>query len=657
MTQRGNFQMDITSAFPLAYAHWYAASLFLDAGHPLSEVLFRLGVTAETFKACNERYRQLHFANMSWVAGSFERDGLPPPGENRDLYRHLLEGSAVTLPVVEPFDMRSQLKALREMVQAQPQIGPFADCGWTAVYLCERRFPTIRYMHDGIRVLADGLPLTDRKQVPLEGIDPASFMKLGERWFRDDRRVYGQAETPTRIYWFVARSADPDSFTVLNERYAKDKAAGYYITNRRFPSEEPEAFHVVGYFYGRGQKPGFHIDESHFAKDSRKVYAYGVEIDGADASSFQSLGDEGCYFADDNRVYWKGKPMPDADRASFVTASEVGQYHAYDKDRPYYAGMAQSISQEFSSWNAYFEARPEIADSWWHREKARRETPSQDEIIGELTPLGGPYFSDGNRLMVESRNARRGMISLDNIDLASFHHLTGVFCADRSGLRYVLPDYEAYGKEPVKGGDPESFAALGDGWYRDAGQAYYLDDQADFAELHIVKADMASFELLGGAYARDAKGLIVEGVRKRDIADPGAVIGLGHAYARMGETLLYRGKPVKKPGKIDAMTARGVHQYLLIDSSGHMLLRSMYRKPVPGIDAPALHFLNHAFATDGRRFYGLSVEFFAACDEIDHERAVVDGRHGIVVGDDRFTFYHTLNRSPRQAADTTSASS
>jgi hypothetical protein len=643
--------LDIKSAFPIPYAHWYAANLFMDAGHPPQEVLSRLGIEVAIFGTCNERYRLLNFANMSWVASSYQRDGLSPPGEDKELYFHLLEGSEVAPPVVEPFDMRSQLKTLREIVQARPQIGPFADCDWTAVYLCERGFPTSRYVHDGHYVKVGGLSLTDRNKKRLEGIDPFTFRKIGERWFRDERRVYGQAETPTRIYWFVARGADPDSFVVLNERYAKDKSAGYYITNRRFPSEEPETFQVVGYYYGRGQKPGFHVEESHFAKDSRKVYAYGVDVAGAHAPSFVSLGDEGVYFADDNRVYWQGKPMPEADRASFVCASEVGQYRAYDKHRPYEAGQAMSISKDFKNWTGYFEARPEIADIWWHREKQRRENSATNEKSAELAPLGGPYFTDGTRVLVKSRNTRHGMLSLDNIDLASFRHIVDVFGSDQSGLRYVVPDYEAYGRNPIKGGDPGSFLGLGDGWYRDAKQAYYLNVDADFCEFRIVKADMVSFELLGGAYARDAGGLIVEGVRKRDIKDPASVVALGHLFARMGETLLYRGKPVKKPGKIDPMTARGVHDYLLIDASGHMLLRGLYRKPVPGVVPSDLRFLNFIFAYDGQRVYGLSPEAFAVCNEIDYKRSIVDGRYAMIVGNDCFTFHDkTLRRAARQSA-------
>lgn len=609
------------TAFPIPYAHWYAATLFLDAGHPQGEVLARVELNAQDWKACREHYGRLSFANMAWVASAFEQAGLPSPAKNREMYAHLLDGCELAPPLKESFSMRRQLMQLRRLVEANPRIGPFADVAWTAQYICERIFPPIRYIHDGSQVMVSGEPLMDRKGQPLDGVDPFSFRKLGERWFRDDRRIYGQGETPTKRFWFVMRGADPESFMVLNERYARDKAAGYYITNRRLPCEEPETFQVVGYWYGRGQKPGWHIEESHYGKDSRKVYAYGVAIEGADAATFEAIGDEGKYFADTNRVYWEKLPIEGADRGSFTCASEVGQYCAYDRNRPYYAGKPESITAEFEHWRRFFETHPELTDTWWHREKGRREADAAPASTDELKPIGGPYFSDGMRVYVVPRNKHRGaLVSLDHYDHASFRHIVDVFGVDKHGLRYL--EHGVYGREPVKGADPDSFWALGDGWYRDSRQAYYYDENTDFPELVVVKADMASFEVIGGAYACDSRGLICQGARKRDIADPRAVVSLGHLYARMGDTLLYRGKPVARPGKVDAYTARGVHDYLLIDEDGHMLFTTRFRKPIPGLDPSRLRFLNRVFAVDDAHVYTLTDSGLVVCEDAD--RATVE---------------------------------
>jgi len=635
MNRRSITTLDTDAFFPLLYAHWYAACLFLDTGYLRTEVFSRLRIAPEKWQHCNERYGALHFANTRWVASAYRRDGLPDPEQDHSLFEHLTANDGINLPVPRPFSMRRALASLRQAVESNPRIGPFADVEWVAHYICERRFPTIRYVHNGKQVFVDGAPICDRKNTPLNGVDPLSFRQLGDRWFRDDKHVYGQGETPTKRFWFAARGADPDSFTVLNERYGADKAAGYYITHLRLPTEEPGTFEIVSHYYGSGQKPGIHVQESHYAKDSRKVYAYGVEIEGADAPSFRSIGDEGQYFADKNHIYWENKPIHDADRESFTCASAVGQYCAYDKDRPYYAGQSQSVSGEFERWRQYFEAHPEITDSWWHREQARKEAPSH--AADQPTPIGGPFFSDGARIMVRPQRPRDGQwMSLDHFDHDSFRHVADVFGQDRHGLRYFVPGMERYGKEPVKGADPASFEHINGPWFRDKGQAYYFDSQSAMPELAIVKADMASLEVLGGAYARDAKGLIVEGVRKRNVEDPASVQALGQTFACMGNTLLYRGKPVAKPGKIDPVTARGIHDQLLIDASGHMLFRGTYRKPIPGLDPATLAFLNHVFAADAHHVYALTDTGLVLCEDIDREQMRPAGLYEVHVAGTRF---------------------
>lgn len=624
----------VRALFPLPYSHWYAATLFLDAGHG-PDVLARLGVAPGDWGAIDQRYGLLHFANMGWVASAFAREGLEAPGEDGALYEHLLAGGGVVPERVEPLDVRNQLAWLRARVEDNPDIGPFADTGWIAAYICERRFPTIRYLHDGTHVRVDGQPLAGRDDKPIAGIDPHSFRKLGERWFRDDDRVYGQGETPTKIFWFVARGADAESFTVLNERYAADRAAGYYITNRRLPTAEPGTFQIVSYYYGRGQKPGIHVNESHYAKDGEKVYAYGSAIAGADAKSFAAIGDEGRYFMDRNRVYWEKSPIEGADRESFVCASRAGQYRAFDKNGPYWAGKPQSVSAEFERWREFFETHSaDLTGTWWHKEKARREAPAE---VGEMTPLGGPYFSDGSRVFVVPRLRRSGdFVSLDHFDHDSFRHIVDVFAEDRHGLRYVEPGLEAYGREPVKGADAASFKALGEGWYRDGGQVYYLGPDDPMPTLVTVKAELDSFERLGGIYARDAKGLIAEGVRKRGIDDPRAVVSLGKSFARMGDVLLYRGRPVNRAEKIDLDTARGLHPLLLIDAGGHMVVMGRYRKPIAGLDVESFQVLNASFAVDKDRVYGITPDGVLVCPDIDRGRVKADGEFAVTDGAGRW---------------------
>ncbi len=369
--------MNLIDAFPIPYAHWYAARLYIEAGVAAADVLGRLRIVQADWDACQERYCQLHFADTGWVAYAFERAGLSAPEDDRDLYQ-LLTGS----PAPALFGMREALATIRRRVEADPKIGPFAGVGWVAEYLCERHFPTIRYIYNGERVCVDGQPLQSKKGKVIDGIDPTGFCKLGERWFTDGKHVYGQGETPTTRHWFVMRGADPVTFRVLNERYGADKYAGYYITNLRLSGGDPESFEIIAYPYGT--PPKLHVTQSHYAKDSHKVYGYGVEIDGADASSFVPLGVEGKYFADKDRIYWERSPIQGADRASFTCAIEVGQYCAFDKDRVYYGGKVMSAATERADWEAYFKERPEITTTWWHEQAE----------AGDRRPIGGPFFSD-----------------------------------------------------------------------------------------------------------------------------------------------------------------------------------------------------------------------------------------------------------------------
>jgi hypothetical protein len=187
--------------------------------------------------------------------------------------------------------------------------------------------------------------------------------------------------------------------------------------------------------------------------------------------------------------------------------------------------------------------------------------------------------------------------------------------------------------EPIEKADPASFEKLDGPWFKDKQQAYYIDSTAPLPELAVVKIDMASFEVLGGAYARDAKGLIVEGVRKRGIDNPAAVESLGFSFARMGDTLLYRGKPISRPGKVNPATARGVNDQLLIDANGEMLFGGSYRKKIPGIDPAILHFLNRVFAVDARHVYAMTDTGLLLIEDIEPGEVELAGLYAVRVGD------------------------
>lgn len=608
---------NLDEAFPIPYAHMYAAKLFLLAGHPANEVYARFPNSDRWAKDVSENYHGIMWSAYGEPNSTLKRLGVVDSSDERRLYDHLIADGGIEPAVMQPFDLGRQLAKVRKVVERNPRIGPFADVDWVAEIIGDRQYRGIVYMHDGHSVFALGNMLHDEKLQALPGVDALSFEQLGDRWFRDKNHVYAQAQTPTRIFWYVVRNADVENFRVLNEYYAADKSALYYVTKKRFPVGAPETLEVVGYHIGHGLHPGYREKHSAYVKSSDSVYAFGALIEGADASSFHSIGDEGGYFADRNRVYFEQMPMEGVDRESFVCGYDMGQYAAYDKNRPYYRGLPNSPETAFKDWCRYFESRPDLTDTWWHREKLRREeltansaSISSADSSTNPRPIGGIFFSDGNRILVQSRDesSEGKWCPQEHFDLASFKPLVDMFGQDKHGLRYVVPRSEDIQRLSVADADTSSFRALGDGWYRDAKRVYFLDAYVprDQRGLVIVKADLATFEVIGGAYARDSKGLIVEGIRKRGIADPKAVVALGYQYARMGDVILFQGRPVTRAPKVDVNTARGLPDGLLIDANGRMLLGSLYRKPLPVILNPAsLRFLNRVFVSDEKRVYAI----------------------------------------------------
>lgn len=239
-----------------------------------------------------------------------------------------------------------------------------------------------------------------------------------------------------------------------------------------------------------------------------------------------------------------------------------------------------------------------------------------------LHSIGGPYYSDGERVWIRAGDERH-FLALNDFDLQSFCHIVDRFAADRSGLRFAptaIGDSVSGNDSLIVGGDPDTFIAVSDSWYIDSQQAYYVDPRG---WLTMTKIDSQSFELIGGPYARDAKGLIYAGVRKRNIATPESVVSLGYLYARMGSHLLYEGKIITNTGEINVATARAVWDDVLIDDGGHYLLGRRYRKPVPGLDPGSIQFLTYAFAVDKQNVYARTQKI-VHCESADRPSVRAD---------------------------------
>ena len=155
----------------------------------------------------------------------------------------------------------------------------------------------------------------------LKGVSPKDFCC----W-----HYWGKSSTACFLGGIRLRGADPASFRVLNYAYAMDKTA-VYTTSGRIPDVELATFQVLDNGQNDSGAP------QGYAKDSRQVYFHNGDgrvkiIKGAEVSSFLSLGD--TYFArDEKRIYAYGKQLPKADLPSWEL---LGYWYSRDAKRVYY---------------------------------------------------------------------------------------------------------------------------------------------------------------------------------------------------------------------------------------------------------------------------------------------------------------------------------
>jgi hypothetical protein len=414
---------------------------------------------------------------------------------------------------------------------------------------------------------------------------------LGKRWMRDAGRVYAQGETAAGPYFYVVELADVESFEAMNLRYGRDKAAVYYVTEKRCASRSAAALAIVpethvpvaGPFAGQS-RPAF--DDCRFARDREVVYCEGSVLRGADAARFRQVPDSD-YYTDGLTVWFRQWPLAGADPDTFCSLpGNAGA--ACDKRSAYRRQHVCPSSEAFGEWSTYFDTHPELSGWWWHVERERRLTPAA------LFPLGAGYWTDGQHVLAEKRG--RQMV-LDGETPALFEVLEYGYARGHRVFRCGL-GIGGVDTVTIDGADAASFAVLATGrWSRDHRRVWYDG-------IKPVAAQLASFEVLDEAYARDARGLIFEGVRKK-VEAPDEVVGLGGGYARMRSNILWQGKPVRT-GALDAATARSLGHALLIDAHGHWMLRGQYRKPMA--DGPTFRHLDGTFFADASRVFHL--DFF-----------------------------------------------
>ncbi|MBE9611017.1 DKNYY domain-containing protein [Chitinilyticum piscinae] len=439
--------------------------------------------------------------------------------------------------------------------------------------------------------------------IPIEADGPL-------RWFSDGLCIYAQAQQGSAMayeYYYAIPEADPASFTVLNQRYARDARHAYYITGKTIRTRSAESFitlpdkHPLLDAHGNVTElcDSYLNDSGMFATDGSAVYVCGSILKNANADRFRLLP---CLYASDGeRVFYRGKPV-DADAASFVAIlQDCGdggpRLWACDRDAPFAGGQRQLAAdpQVQAQWNAFFACHPELTDYWWHR----------------------------NQTTTASHQPRYQGIALQGLDADSFAIISLASCwgtscrvdllGDRHGCwqpHYWLPDDgQAYVTlEPVSQASISSIRELGSGYFTD-GQHIFLLETGYSTAIKLGKADANSFHVLQAGWARDARHFYYAGVAKQGI-DAASFQQAGH-YAWDRQRLFSRGKPLQ----VDAPHSelRSPHPEFLI--AGDKLYYD--RRPVSTrrIHLPSLTFIGSTHARDRHRCYAICETGLRECPE------------------------------------------
>lgn len=441
-------------------------------------------------------------------------------------------------------------------------------------------------------------PLHQKDGSPLPIANPEGFHQVAGRWFSDGQSIIVQAQQGSSVsyeYFYRIDDVDLASFTVLNERYAKDARRAYYITGRtirnvgefRLVKEQYPQFDAGGRVVASTES-----DDRYFAVDEQHVYAAGTRLRGAHGPSFRSLGFN--HYCDQQRAYLGKQPL-ELEVDSLVVAKLYrgeGEYAPVlvgDRHGPLNAGGVLNNAM-FEQWAPYFAAHPEREDDWWHRMQAQREQPEAEEDPASLRDIG-QGFSLGRSVYFQGNK-------IEGLDAASFRLLNESLCGDANGLYRI--DY--YSRANMAA---ERFSAQPVEHFRFLDEVYITDGKAVFKHwIHyhlpelLRKADLATFETFGHGWARDASAVYCYGEIKKHL-NPATTRFLG-SYAFSPELMSWAGKPLDVEFTMDEVS---VPHPEFLQLGTRKLFCGRRPQSAKRIDLPTLEFLDGKFARDKRTFY------------------------------------------------------
>ncbi|MBD9462051.1 DKNYY domain-containing protein [Pseudomonas sp. Pdm06] len=474
----------------------------------------------------------------------------------------------------------------------------------------------VRYCnHPSYRVIDDQVyrgfkPLHQKDGTPLPVANPDDFQMLAQRWGTDGQSIIVQAQQGSSIayeYFYRIDNADLATFTVLNERYAKDKQRAYYLTGKtiRYVGD----FHLLQCWQPAFDEGGRVVsaseyEDEYFAVDDQYVYAAGTRLRDAHGPSFRHLGFD--YYRDHQHVYRRQKRL-DVDAESFVVIQPCRNDQDYspvlvgDKHGPLGSGGIIDAAMQ-AAWAPYFEAHPQLEGYWWHRLQTR---PEAAQTHTETLPLQaiGRGFELGDQVYFHGR-------VINGLDAASFKLLDTHLCGDANGL-YLIPFHNADTEVP------ERFSPESAEHFRSLGSPYLTDGKTVFCHrvfYHppepIRRAQAATFESCGHGWAKDQDTVYYYGEAKKKLPPSDTRI-LG-TYAVSPTLIFSEGKPLDVAFVPDEV--RVPHPDFLQLGTRKLFC---HRRPLSAkrIDLATLEFLNDRYARDQNRLY--HYDGYATLTEVD----------------------------------------
>lgn len=476
----------------------------------------------------------------------------------------------------------------------------------------------MRFSEEVIVAVQKGiLSLRQKDGLPLILNHPEKLRLLADRWATDGETVVVQAQQGAGVcyeYFYQIKDAHLPSFEVLNERYAKDEYQAYYITGKTIRTPCPQKFRPLGYEIKQHsingeQLESVWIEEKKIAIDDQFVYFAGQKHKCADGGTYVVLGGgrESFYARDKNQVFWLKTALV-ADVNTFIVELiyDAGGIPLFATDHisPFHGERREEIIDQkvIDRWTPFFKARPHLQGYWWHE----LTTMPVEGTIGKHKNYGLGFEFDGS-LKFYGR-------PLSGFDVASFEVFEPHFCGDKNGI-YLVPfhgrnDYAL----PEKFSDrPVSSLKVFDIYLCDD-QSVYCHEVFYLRPNKIKKADLPSFESLGGRWAKDRNAIYYDGVAKKNL-DANSFCREGF-YAWDKAYIFNEGKPLVLT--VERQSLEVLHPRFLLVNKKQLFCgkRSVSLKK---IDVTKLVFLNHHFARDSKNIFVVDYFGLVHLPEADYD--------------------------------------